>query len=915
MKSAEVRSSFLKFFEGQGHKIVASDSLIPSTDPTLLFTSAGMVQFKPNFQNPSASPYKRAASCQKCLRTSDIERVGTTLRHLTFFEMLGNFSFGDYFKKESIAWGWEFITKTMGLPGDRFIVSVHKSDDEAFGIWEKLVSKDRIYRLDDDTNFWTMGPTGPCGPCSEILWDRGKEWSCGKPTCGPACDCDRYLEIWNHVFTQFDRSADGKLTPLPQKNIDTGMGLERLTLLTQGVASPFEMDGFQAIFKDLSKISGHPSPSPLPKGRGPSLAFPLQGEGGRRPDEGSTIAFRRISDHARAVTFMISDGILPSNEGRGYVLRRLLRQAVRAGKTLGIRDPFFYKLSGTVIDLMKDAYPETVQRRQTIASIVKSEEEKFLETLDTGTRKLEELITTAKAHKVKTLSGKDVFQLYDTYGFPFELTKEMVDGMGFTVDEEGYKKAQTQAVELARQAWKGSGAQDVDRYREWKTKLKATGSSFQGYWHLDIDAKVLVPFHRTKPAGWVNELKAGEEGEVILDQTTFYPEGGGQVGDVGKLESGQATLDVLDTQTPLEGMIVHSVRVTRGTLKGGDAVTAKVDRDKRDATRRHHTATHMLHKALREVLGPHVTQAGSLVAPDRLRFDFNHNAPLSREERERVEDIVNRQILNNIPIQECHMTKDEAHKIGAMMLFGEKYGENVRAIMVSKYDCKQPEQAWSLELCGGTHVNETGQIGLFKIVSQAAVSAGVRRLEAVAGLSALQTIRRLEHQLMTAAETLKTTPEDLPARLEKILAQEKQLEREIQTLKSKELRSQFDDIAKCAVSVGGAQVISQRLADVDDKQLREVADRLRDGAGAGVVVLASVNDDKVSFVVSVQKALTERGWHAGQIAKEFAALIQGSGGGRPDFAQGGGKNIAALDKALAGVENILKHLVVKAPHK
>ncbi len=898
MKSADVRASFLTFFEERGHKIVASDSLVPSTDPTLLFTSAGMVQFKPNFQNPSASPYPRATSCQRCLRTSDIERVGTTLRHLTFFEMLGNFSFGDYFKKESVAWGWEFLTKTMKLPADRFVVSVHKNDDEAFGLWEKLIPRGKIYRLDDDTNFWTMGPTGPCGPCSEILWDRGQAWSCGKSTCSPACDCERYLEIWNHVFTQFDRSADGKLTPLPRKNIDTGMGLERLTLLSQGVESPFETDAFQALFKELVKLSAKESKS-----------------------EGSKIASRRVADHARAVTFMISDGILPSNEGRGYVLRRLLRQAVRAGKTLGIHEPFLYKLSGSVVELMKDAYPETLQRRETIASVVKGEEEKFLETLDTGTRRLEELITSAKAQKVKTLSGKDIFQLYDTYGFPFELTQEMMEAMGFHVDEEGFKKAQAQAVELARQAWKGSGAQDVERYRDWKTKLTATGSAFQGYWHLDIDAKVLGPLYRAtpppagggaKPTGWVKELQKGEEGEVILDQTTFYPEGGGQVGDTGKFESSQASLEVLDTQTPVEGMIVHRVRVLRGTLKEGDSVTAKVDRDKREATRRHHTATHMLHKALRDVLGPHVTQAGSLVAPDRLRFDFNHNAPLSREERERVEDIVNRQVLNNIPIQECHMTKEEAHKIGAMMLFGEKYGENVRAILVSKFDCKQPEQAWSLELCGGTHVDETGQIGLFKIISQAAVSAGVRRLEAVAGLSALKVIRRLEHQLQMAAETLKTTPEELSGRLEKVLSQEKNLQREIESLKSTAMRSQFDDIAKGSVSVGGSQVISKRLEGVDDKQLREVADRLRDGAGIGVVVLASVNEGKVSFVVSVQKELVERGWHAGHVAKEIAAKIQGSGGGRADFAQGGGKDVAALDEALAGVQDILKHLVVKS---
>jgi alanyl-tRNA synthetase len=885
MTSADIRSAFLKFFEGQGHKVVPSDSLIPSTDPTLLFTSAGMVQFKPNFQNPSASPFKRAASCQKCLRTSDIERVGTTLRHLTFFEMLGNFSFGDYFKTEAIAWGWEFLTGSMKLAKDRLSVSVYKEDDEAFELWKKFVPESRIIRLGEDSNFWTMGPTGPCGPCSEILWDRQDD------RLGKVGDyeSDRYLEVWNLVFTQFDRQADGKLLPLPKKNIDTGMGLERLALLAQNVESPFDLDTFQTIYKALNQITGK--------------------------KEGMGTFHRRILDHSRAITFMINDGILPSNEGRGYVLRRLLRQAVRAGKSIGIDHPFLHQLTGTVVETMKSAYPDLLQRRETIASVVRIEEEKFLETLDSGTRRLEDLISTAKAKHVTTLSGKDLFQLYDTYGFPFELTKEMIEGQNFKVDEAGFKKAQAEAVELARQNWKGSGAEDVDRYRQWKEKLTATGSSFQGYWHLDIDAKVLGPLYRKSPPGWVEQLNQGEEGEVILDQTTFYPEGGGQMGDAGTLVAEGLKVLVMDTQTPIEGVIVHRVRIEKGTLKVGAAVSARVEREKREAIRRHHTATHLLHKALREVLGPHVTQAGSLVAPDKLRFDFNHNQPLSREERERVEDIVNRQIWNNIPVHECHMTKDEAHTIGATMLFGEKYGENVRAIMVSKYDCKQPKEAWSVELCGGTHVDETGQIGLFKIVSQAAVSAGVRRLEAVSGSAALQSVRRMEYQLQLAAETLKTTPDDLSQRLEKMLALEKQLEREIASMKSNALRGQFDDMAKSAVSVGGVSVVIRRLEGVEDKQLREVADRLRDKDAAGAVVLASVLDNKVSFVVSIQKNLTERGWNAGHVAKEFAALIQGSGGGRPDFAQGGGKDVAALDKALSSVEAILKQLSVKAPHK
>ena len=892
-RTAEVRAAFLKFFEERGHRVVPSDSLIPSTDPTLLFTSAGMVQFKPNFQNPSASPYPRATSCQRCLRTSDIERVGHTLRHLTFFEMLGNFSFGDYFKKESIEWGWTFITKTIGLPGDRFVVSVYKDDDEAFTIWEQWIDKSRIYRLGEDTNFWTMGPTGPCGPCSEILWDRGPEWSCGKPDCGPACDCDRYLEVWNHVFTQFDRQADGKLVPLPRKNIDTGMGLERLTLLAQGVTNPFETDAFQMVFRELAKKTGGPLPAAARPGQSPS------------PRD---VAFRRIADHARAVTFMITDGILPSNEGRGYVLRRLLRQAVRAGKTLGIEEPFLYRLTGAVIDLVKDAYPETLQRRETIASVVKTEEEKFLETLDTGTRKLEDVVQAAKTAKTKTLSGKDVFQLYDTYGFPLELTREIAEGLGMAVDEEGFKKAQEKAAEVARSAWKGSGSQNVEFYHAWKAGAKPN-SRFRGYDALETKTTVgetLYRFSGKPDPEAVKQLAAGEEGLIILAETPFYPEGGGQVGDVGVLEFSGGKAEVLDTQSPVPGFIVHRVKVAQGTLTGGAAVSARVDAFKRESTMRHHTATHMLHKALREVLGPHVTQAGSLVAPDRLRFDFNHNAPLTSEERRRTEDIVNRQILRDLHVRACPMSKEKAHTIGAMMLFGEKYGEEVRAVSVSEYnDCEQLANAWSLELCGGTHVHTTGQIGFFKIIGQSSVSAGVRRIEAVAGYAALDQVRKMEHQLSTVAETLKTSPDDLQGRVEKLLERERQLERESEQAKSAQLRSKFDDLAKTAQKAGHVSFVSQRLDGIDGKQLRDVADRLKDSGAIGVVLLAGVREGRASFVVAVRKELSKN-VPAGQVAKEFAGLIQGSGGGRPDFAEGGTKQVELLDRALAQVGALIE---------
>lgn len=902
MKTADVRSSFLKFFEERAHRVVPSDSLIPSTDPSLLFTSAGMVQFKPNFQNPATSPFRRAASCQKCLRTSDIERVGYTLRHLTFFEMLGNFSFGDYFKKDAIAWGWEFLTKRMGLPADRFVVSVFKNDDEAFALWEKLVPRERIYRLDEDTNFWTMGPTGPCGPCSEILYDRGPEWGCNKKTCSPACDCDRYLEVWNLVFTQFDRSEDGKLSPLPQKNIDTGMGLERLSLLMQGKSNPFETDGFQALFTQLAEIAHR--------------AVPKETRGVPSPE---TAAFRRIADHARAITFMIADGILPSNEGRGYVLRRLLRQAVRAGKTLGIQKPFVFQLTGTVIDTMQSAYPETLQRRETVASVVKTEEEKFLETLDTGTRRLEELVLDAKAKKQTVLPGREVFQLYDTFGFPFELTKEMAEAAGLQVDAEAFKKAQQQAVELARQAWKGSGAQDVDHYREWKAKLGVT-SRFVGYdlHEPSVEVKLLSSFYAQTPSGWkeVKRLEKGQEGELVLPETTLYAEGGGQVGDQGVLTTETGRALIVDTQAPIEGFTVHRVMIDQGYLEAGQRGALAVDLNRREATMRHHTSTHMLHKALRDVLGPHVTQAGSLVAPDRLRFDFNHNAPLTAEQKERVEDLVNGQILRDLHVRSCPMSKNEAHKIGAMMLFGEKYGEEVRAVAVTEHnDCDHIQQAWSLELCGGTHVHKTGQIGIFKIIGQSSVSAGVRRIEAVAGWSALQAIRKTEQQLATVADSLKTSPEELLPRIDKLIAHEKSLEKELEKLRSTSLRSQFDDILKAAKTVGGVNFVSHRIDGLDNKRLSEVADRLRDSGKLGLVLVASVQDSKVSFVVSTQKEISSRGLAAGAVAKEFAALIEGSGGGRPDFAQGGGKNVAELDHALAKVEDILKRLSVKTPHK
>ncbi len=887
LKTADIRSAFLNFFKERQHSIVASDSLIPSTDPTLLFTSAGMVQFKPNFQNPDTSPYKRAATCQKCLRTSDIERVGQTLRHLTFFEMLGNFSFGDYFKNDSIQWGWEFLTQTMKLPKDRLIVSVYKEDDDAFHIWKKIVPESRIVRLGEDSNFWTMGPTGPCGPCSEILFDRGDAW-------GHAGDYDgdRYLEIWNHVFTQFDKQADGVLVALPRKNIDTGMGLERLSLLCQGVDSAFDTEGFQTLFDVLAEAAKRTKPRPMAAGAVPSAEL---------------VSFRRVADHARAVTFMMADGILPSNEGRGYVLRRLLRQAVRAGKTLGLQEPFLFSLTGTVVDLMKGAYPELVQRRDIVAAMVKGEEEKFLETLGTGTRRLEELVTTAKVQKAQTLSGRDVFQLYDTFGFPYELTKEMAEGMGFGVEEKAFKEAQQAAVALARQGWKGSGVQEVEHYRSWKASA-GVSTVFKGYETKDMDSVLVKPFYKKTEKGWVetDTLLAGDEAEVVCQETPFFAERGGQIGDTGWFETGEGKAEILDTQCPVPDFNVHRLKVTSGTLKAGAKVRQKVDAPRREAIMRHHTATHLLHQTLRDLFGKQLTQAGSLVAPDRLRFDFTHNAPLTKEERQKVEDLINEHIMNDIPVRACTMTKDHAMKVGALMLFGEKYGEHVRAVMISPHDCSRAQEAWSLELCGGTHVPTTGHCGFFKILGQSSVSSGVRRLEAAAGPAAMKAIRQTEQLLSRSAEVLKTTPEELPVRLEKFLAQRKQEEKDFKAALANALRSKGSGSSPEAKAVDGISYVADHLEGVDIDFLRERSDHLRDQSNVGVVVLATTQEDKISFVVSVQKALVARGLHAGKIAKDLAARLDGSGGGRAEFAQGGGKNLGALDKTLAGVEPLIK---------
>ena len=881
--SNEVRQKFLKFFEKNGHKVVQSDSLIPSGDPTLLFTSAGMVQFKNHFLGQVKDSFTRAASCQKCFRTSDIERVGYTSRHLTFFEMLGNFSFGDYFKTEAVAWAWEFITKDMGLPKDRLYPTIYKDDNEAFDLWKKIVPESRIFRLGDDTNFWNMGPTGPCGPCSEIHIDLGEDIGCGKPDCAPGCDCDRYLEFWNLVFTQFDRQENGELKPLPRKNIDTGMGFERLAAIANGKKSIFDTDLFQPIIKNISDK--------------------LEIDEKKHVKE-----LRMMADHSRAVAMLISDGILPSNEGRGYVLRRILRRALRQAKLFGAKEPFLYTIIAEVSEIMKGAYPEIAQRRENIAGITKMEEEKFLETLESGTKLLDELINKHKgtANKDKSASavkfmipGAEVFKLYDTYGFPMDLTKEIAKEQGIAIDEEGFAAAQKEAQEKSRAAWSGSGEKDITFYS--KLHKESGDTLFQGYDKLNISTKIKAIIKDNAPA---ESLSAGEEGKIILTETPFYAESGGQVGDRGKLEVGSGKMEVTDVYKPVAGLFVHKVKVLSGKVSVGDKVEAHVDPKRRNNIMRHHTATHLLHKALRQVLGTHVTQAGSLVTPDNFRFDFTHLAGMKPEELKAVEELVNSAVRENMQVCIASMKLDEARKKGAMALFSEKYGETVRSVTVKN---KQGDDSFSMELCGGTHVSFTGDIGFFKIVSETSIAAGVRRIEAVAGEAAEDFVKSKENLLDDIAVKLKASQQELPAKIDRVIAREKELEKEIAKLKSQLASGGMEDMVKNARDVNGVKLLVSKVADADVKSLRELVDTLNQKLGKGsIVIVAGAAEDKVTFIVSVAEDLIKGGYNAGKIAKAMSAMIGGSGGGKPDFAQGGGKDPSKLDEALEKISGQLK---------
>ena len=876
MKANELRKLFLDYYAAKGHTIVPSSALVPRNDPSLLYTNAGMVQFKGVFLGEETRSYKRAVTAQKCVRAggkhNDLENVGHTARHHTFFEMLGNFSFGDYFKKEAIEFAWEFLTTVVKLPAEKLWVTVYKDDDEAFELWRTVVGipADRIVRLGEKDNFWSMGDTGPCGPCSEILIDQGPGMSCGKPGCAVGCDCDRYLEIWNLVFMQYNRDETGKLTPLPKPSIDTGMGLERLSAVCQKVKSNFETDLFQPIIREIAALAGVPY----------------------HKDQQTDISYQVCADHLRAMTFLISDGVLPSNEGRGYVLRRILRRASRYGRLIGIVKPFLYKLTGVVVDEMRDAYPDLVDSREHVAKVVLLEEERFATTLESGLALLNETVDKLKAIGKVMVPGDVLFKLYDTFGFPLDLVTDMARDMHLELDEEGYRRAMQEQRDKARTAWAGSGEEKIRPvYKE--LSAAATRSVFTGYDALEGSAQIVAMIRGDKI---VAEARDGEDVELILDQTPFYAESGGQIGDRGEVLGEASKFQVTDTVRPVDGLIVHKGTIKKGTFRIGNAVLAKVDTEERAATARHHTVTHILHATLRSVLGDHVKQAGSLVSPERLRFDFTHYTSLTARERDRIEELINERVLENHPVETKVMDIDQAVASGAMALFDEKYGDKVRVVSVRDV---------SKELCGGTHTRASGDIGAFKIISEMGIAAGVRRIEAVAGKRAYQVFKREEQDLQDVAQLLKTTELDVVPRVEKLVAQIKSMEKELDQFKHKLQSSQAGDVIAEARTVNNVRVLVKRTDNMDARDLRDFGDKLRDKLGTGVLALGSVKDEKVNLIVMVSRDLTSR-FHAGNIIREIAPILGGTGGGKPDMAQSGGKDPGKLDAALEALYTIVQ---------
>uniref|UniRef100_UPI0040269620 alanine--tRNA ligase n=1 Tax=Lachnospira sp. TaxID=2049031 RepID=UPI0040269620 len=869
----ELRRLYLDFFESKGHLKMKSFSLVPHNDNSLLIINSGMAPLKPYFTGQEIPPRRRVTTCQKCIRTGDIENVGKTARHGTFFEMLGNFSFGDYFKTEAIHWSWEFLTEVVGLDANRLYPSIYEDDDEAFDIWNKEIgiAPERIFRFGKEDNFWEHG-AGPCGPCSEIYYDRGEKYGCGKPGCTVGCDCDRYMEVWNNVFSQFNNDGHGHYSDLIQKNIDTGMGLERLAVVVQDVDSIFDVDTLQALRNKVCEMAG--------------VKY--------KEDEKQDVSIRVITDHIRSVTFMVSDGIMPSNEGRGYVLRRLLRRAARHGRLLGIQDKFLSKLCETVIEGSKDGYPELEEKKEFITKVISEEEEKFNKTIDQGLSILADMEKALEEQNKNVLSGEDTFKLYDTYGFPIDLTKEILEEKNITIDEEGFSKCMNEQREKARKARKVSNYMGADAtvYDEIDPAIT---SEFVGYDKLKNDSKVTV---LTTEEDVVEALSEGDKGTIIVDETVFYATMGGQEGDKGYITSPEGEFKV-DTTIKLKGgKIGHVGVMTKGMIKAGDTVTLLVDSEYIADTCKNHSATHLLQKALRTVLGNHVEQKGSYVDPERLRFDFTHFQSMTAEELKKVEDIVNEKIVEAIPVETKIMTIEEAKKTGAMALFGEKYGESVRVVCIDDF---------SKEFCGGTHVANTANIRLFKIISEAGVAAGVRRIEALTDKGVLKYYEELEKLVKEASEAAKTESVQLVRRIHTMNDEIKALSSENEKLKAELANNALGDVSDNVVEIKGVKFVATKVDNVDMNELRNLGDKIKNEIGSGVVlVVSAIGSDKVNMIAMATDDAVAKGAHAGNLIKAVASLVGGGGGGRPNMAQAGGKNPAGIPELLKKAPNVLE---------
>ena len=882
LSGPEVRQSFLDYFASRGHAIVSSSSLVPREDPTLLFTNAGMVQFKDCFLGLDQRGYNRATSCQKCVRAggkhNDLENVGRTARHHTFFEMLGNFSFGDYFKEEAIAYAWEWMTVDLGMPPERLWATIYKDDDEACELWQKVAGlpADRIVRLGEEDNFWAMGDTGPCGPCSEIIIDQGPEVGCGRPTCDIKCDCDRYLELWNLVFMQFNRDASGTLTPLPKPSIDTGAGLERITAVVQGVHSNFDTDLLRPIITAVEELSG-------------------RAYGARERDD---VSMRVIADHGRATTFLLTDGVLPSNEGRGYVLRRIVRRALRYGKLLGLEGPFLAQMTERVVDQMKEQYPELQASRDRVARETLAEEERFGHTLKMAIPRLDEEIGQAKAKPLdaQLIPGDQLFKLYDTYGLPRDLIEELAQEQSVMLDWETFENLLQRQRVLAKASavamFKGAEVSPV--LQELAT---SRSTPFVGYDQTEVEAEVTAI---VKAGQSTEAVQKGEEAAIILDRTPFYAEAGGQVADVGTLQGSRGVADVLDVQRPLPGLTVHRVLIAHGSIRKGDRLRAAIDAERRALILKNHTATHLVHEALHRILGDHVRQEGSFVAPDRLRFDFRHYGPTTAAELARIERMVNEQLWRNLPVMiEDGVPYEEALARGAKAFFADKYADRVRTVTVPGF---------GLELCGGTHVQAIGEIGLFKIASEGGVAAGIRRIEANTGPGAYDYLLREEAALQESADALKARPLELPEKVDRLTQRGGELEREIQRLRSRVAATVVEELLKKVEAVEGLRVVRGRVEHFDQKGLRDLVDRVRTKLGSGVVVLGTLADNKVAWVAGITPDIVPR-VHAGKLVREMARMTGGEGGGRADLAEAGGKDPSRLDHALGHVPELVRQLL------